>query len=292
MVDDDAATPPVPPVPPVPPMPAALGRLLADGGAGRTLPVALPPGRLVVPDPDFDRGDGTPAYWLSDGPAATARWSQLHAAHPQSGLWPLLLRSLDGDPARPWHDGEVDPQPTHEIDRHDAATFLATIWADMAQNRWYIGEGFEDLAPFGRDWPGLAPPGEPTDDPEVVADRCAQRLRDRKARLGLAAAERGADTLARIGWLGPCNYAETPPLAAVVRSWEDRFGVRVVRVGFDTLDLSVAAPPVTAEHALHVAAEHYAFCPDNIEQGWADVDDLASYAERIRGQNSWSFWWD
>jgi Domain of unknown function (DUF4253) len=78
----------------------------------------------------------------------------------------------------------------------------------------------------------------------------------------------------------------------VVRSWEDRFGVRVVRVGSDTLHLSVAAPPTTVEHALRVAAEHWAFCPDNVFQGPADANTLTSYAEQIRGKNSWSFWWD
>jgi hypothetical protein len=63
----------------------------------------------------------------------------------------------------------------------------------------------------------------------------------------------------------------------------------VVRIGFDTLDLSVAAPPVTPEHAQQVAAEHYGFCPDNIEQG---LGTLAAYAQAIRGEKLWSFWWD
>ena len=56
----------------------------------------------------------------------------------------------------------------------------------------------------------------------------------------------------------------------------------------------MAAPPVTSEHALQVAAEHYAFCPDNIGQRSADFSQntLAAYAEQIRGKNSWGFWWD
>jgi Domain of unknown function (DUF4253) len=58
---------------------------------------------------------------------------------------------------------------------------------------------------------------------------------------------------------GPASSSPKPiaPLAAVVRSWEDRFGVRVVLLGADTLEVSVAAPPVTTEHALRVAAEHW-----------------------------------
>jgi hypothetical protein len=60
-------------------------------------------------------------------------------------------------------------------------------------------------------------------------------------------------------------------------------------VGFDTLDLSVAAPPVTIEQARHIAAEHYAFCPDNIWQGGAGFEE---YAADLVDADHWSFWWD
>ncbi|HZD69775.1 MAG TPA: DUF4253 domain-containing protein [Actinomycetes bacterium] len=280
-----------------PPLPTELAQLFVGGAAGRRLPVVLPAGRLVRPGRHGGDTAETPAYWLSDQPAPATLWSKLHAAHPQSGLWPLLLEGLNRDPSLPWVAGTVGPQPAGEIDRHDAAGFLASVWADWAQEQEGeedIGYDFEDLAPFGRHWPGLASPGEPMDDPEVVADWYAGLLGDGRARLGLVAANRSADALAVSGWTGPTNHAPTAPLAAVVRSWEDRFGARVVRVGFDTLDLSVAAPPATAEHALHVAAEHFAFCPDNIQQASLDFSQntLAAYAEQIRGRNSWGFWWD
>jgi hypothetical protein len=75
----------------------------------------------------------------------------------------------------------------------------------------------------------------------------------------------------------------------VLRDWEERFGARVVGVGFDTLYASVAAPPATDDEALRVAAEHYAFCPDNITQG---PGSLSQYARHILGQPGWAFWWD
>jgi hypothetical protein len=106
----------------------------------------------------------------------------------------------------------------------------------------------------------------------------------------LVAVDRGADALAVTGWRGPVNYFDqVSPLAAVVRSWEDRFGVRLLGIGFETLYLSVAAPPVTFEHAVHVAAEHWMFCPDNVEQSGYG---LAGCAEQICGETSWTFWWD
>ncbi|MCP9955972.1 DUF4253 domain-containing protein [Actinomadura madurae] len=104
------------------------------------------------------------------------------------------------------------------------------------------------------------------------------------------AVDRGADALAAVGWQGALNHNEwTAPLAAVLRGWEDRFGARVIGLGFNTLELSVAAPPVTTRHAVHVAAEHWAFCPDILFQG---PGTLAGYAEEIRGKTNWSFWWD
>ncbi|MEV7940089.1 DUF4253 domain-containing protein [Kitasatospora sp. NPDC088264] len=60
-------------------------------------------------------------------------------------------------------------------------------------------------------------------------------------------------------------------------------------VGFDTLELSVAVPPVTLAEALPLAAEHTAFCPDLVFQG---AGTLAAYAERLVASHQWSFWWD
>jgi hypothetical protein len=65
----------------------------------------------------------------------------------------------------------------------------------------------------------------------------------------------------------------------------------VVGVGFADLYLSIAAPPSTLQEALHVAAEHFAFCPDNVWQN-SHPYTLVAYAERLVGLNSWEFWWD
>ena len=75
-------------------------------------------------------------------------------------------------------------------------------------------------------------------------------------RLLLAPAARGAAVLAVAGWTGPINHTnQVAPLVTILRSWEDRFGVRLVGLGFDTLELSVAAPPTTPGHAVQVAAD-------------------------------------
>lgn len=125
-------------------------------------------------------------------------------------------------------------------------------------------------APFGQTWPGLAAGSERATNPDQLAAEYAQVfLAERvQTRLGLVAAASGAEALAVAGWDGPCNYDNgTAKFSAVVPDWEQRFGARVVAVGFSTLHLSIAAPPVDEHEALLLAAEHFAFCPDNIWQG-------------------------
>ncbi|GIJ42972.1 DUF4253 domain-containing protein [Micromonospora andamanensis] len=250
-------------------------------------PDLLPPGRLVAPFEQLD----TPAYWLSDGPAAAETWSMLYARRSETGLYPLLLTGTGRDATRPWADGEVWPAHNSAPGAHDPAALLAEWWARHAPD----DDSDTMTAPYGRVWPGRA--GSPTDhphgtvgDPDAEATSLARQLVDDTKRLGLVAASRGADTLATTGWAGPANHTgDSGEIAAVVRSWEDRFDVRVVEVGFDTLYLSVAAPPTTHEHALHVAAEHFAFCPDIILQG---VGSLQAYAKHLVGARTWAFWWD
>ncbi|GGP99591.1 DUF4253 domain-containing protein [Streptosporangium pseudovulgare] len=267
-------------------LPPLLGQLFAGGGEGRALSVELPPGDVVWPDPGYSplMVGYRPAFWLSDEPVSAELWSGLRAEHPRSGLWPLLLE----DSVQPWSSGQIAPDTVEEIDNYHTSAFMAEVWADWTEKA--SDDQLELLAPFGSRCPGPAPSGRLAADPDVVADWYAGLVAERRTPLGLVAAGRGADALAVMGWQGALNHNEwMVPLAAVVRSWEERFGARLVGVGFNTLDLSVAAPPTTAEHALHVAAEHWTFCPDSVIYS---AGTLAGYAEQIMGRNAWSFWWD
>ncbi|MFI1097926.1 DUF4253 domain-containing protein [Streptomyces sp. NPDC020917] len=259
-----------------------------EGGEGRGLSVALPTGRLVLPD----EGEGeTPVLWLSDRPATADLYRALRAEHARSGLYPLLLDALDkADPDyRPWACGELFLDRLTSPDSHDPAAVLAGWWPDDGDED---EERTEATAPFGQGWPGLAPAAPPRHDPDLLAEAFAHQLlaEEPHVRLGLVAAPTGAAALTSVGWSGPLNHDnDTARFSAVVGDWERRFGVRVVGVGFDTLRLSVAAPPATADAALAVAAEHLAFCPDNI---WQGVGSVADYAEMLVDEDEWYFWWD
>ncbi|MFE1409845.1 DUF4253 domain-containing protein [Streptomyces sp. NPDC058746] len=260
--------------------------------------VPLPPGRLVT----SDEGDGDDqALWLSDETVSAELWTRIRDEHPRSGLWPLLLDALDPNDGefRPWGSGEVFPEQMSSPASHDPADLLAQWWAtytaaDEDDDRLDVKRRLAVTAPFGQAWPDLAPGRDSAMNPDQLASEFVQAfLAERpQTRLGLVAAASGAEALTVAGWSGPCNYDnDTAKLSAVLHDWEHRFGARVVAVGFDTLHLSVAAPPVSERDALLVAAEHFAFCPDNIWQGPRPYT-LTAYADRIAGAHRWDFWWD
>jgi hypothetical protein len=247
-----------------------------------SLPDYLPPGRVL--------GAGPSQFWLSDGPAVADLYRRLFAEHPKTGLWPVIT-----DDEAWGRIEELEPEPVADIDLYQPLTVLQRFWAEVApvegEDEVFGDDGRAEFAPYGADFPGLAPAGEQMAEPEAVVDWFAGEIElGPKSRILLAPAARGADLPAVVGWTGPMNHTnQMAPLLAIVRSWEDRYGVRVVQLGFDTLGLTVAAPPTTPEHAVQVAAEHVAFCPDNMEQG---PGTLLTYAEQVQGTNSWSFWWD
>jgi hypothetical protein len=221
--------------------------------------------------------------WMSDGPAEPGVWAELCSASEALGLWPLLLKALARDEEfRPWGSGELHPDKLSDPRSHDASVLLAHWWEGCSD----ADEAFPGLAP-------CAPGSDP--DPISAARRAAEFAdelvaADSSIRLGLVPAATGAEALRACGWQGPLNHTnDTGEIAAVVLDWERRFGARVVAVGFDELYLSVAAPPATVEEALRVAAEHFAFCPDNI---WQGAGTLPAYAQRLAGAPAWGFWWD
>jgi hypothetical protein len=263
------------------------------------LPPDLPPGRLVAPDPRFTGGGPAagPVLWASDRPvpAAGALWARLRAEHRLTGLWPLLLTGLGGEPLRPWHSGELCPVPLPSAGERNAERVLAGLWRNAVgtpANR--RDRGGAKTLPFGS-WPGLAraalpPAGLAAAGPGRHADTIAASIAAEHAvYAGLIPASSGSEALAVCGWLGATNHARTEQVAIVIESWEQRFGARLVAAGFHTLELAVAFPPGTASVALRLAAEHYAFSPDNFG---GSLTRLGEYADAIAGVPRWGFWWD
>ncbi|MFI6341258.1 DUF4253 domain-containing protein [Streptomyces sp. NPDC050535] len=296
-------------------LPNPLPKLAADP-SGRELGLELPAGTLIDAAEPVDATNGGappgPLLWHADGPAAPGAWSALEPARRTSGLLPLLV-DVGGEQGGPG-DWELMPDEVSYPGDHDAEEVLAAFWEEYAAEelgpdedhpgRAAVVELFgesatyeETVAPFGSEWPGLAPATAPDADPDTRAAEIADSLADsgswlKDPRIALVPARRSADIPAAIGWFGPLNHeGDVARLCAVLRSWEDRFGIRVVALTFDQLVLSVAAPPATTAEAEAIAAEHFAFCPDNITQG--NHETLRAYAaHEVLHQKVWSFWWD
>lgn len=242
-------------------------------------------------------------FWMSRSPVQPGWWRTVHAQHADSGLWPVFLDGLpcgsssQDELLRPWQSGELEPEKAAgDPGSHDPAVLLRD-WFAVLRHNWIEQcepeEWHDVFQPFTDGWPGLAPPGTGTTDPDADAAEVAELLVDfdrvTDARLGLVRAPRSADVPTVLGWGGPLNHEpDTSRISAVLRSWEDRFGARLVALGFDTMILSVY-PLEDEAAALRVAAEHLAFCPDNIAQG---AGTLARYATSLVGVSQWEFWWD
>ncbi|MEV6478344.1 DUF4253 domain-containing protein [Streptomyces sp. NPDC051576] len=250
-------------------LPNPLPRLAALG-------LELPAGRLID---ETDEGPWSePLLWLADERAIPGAWSALRQTARQAGLLPVVLE-VGGDQGGPerW---ELSPEEASYPGDHDADEVLEELWEEFTEE--------------GDEWPGLAEPLTSEADPDERAAEIANSLAGggpgvEEPRLALVPARRSADIPAAIGWMGPANHEnDVARLCAVLRSWEDRFGVRLVALGYDWLTVSVAAPPADLDEAEEVADEHFAFCPDNI----GGIDDLEAYAGKLIGERVWHFWWD
>jgi hypothetical protein len=273
------------------------------------LPAGLPPGRLVTPDPRFSlQWSGGPVCWASQEPLpdASQQWARLQAIQDHTGLRPILF----------WPNDAREPCHPSQIDALDAETILLREWHTMVrwreqglfdpeQHRAMLADIPEDVdvdipydagPPFAT-WPGLAPPGTAGRDPEVVAREVLGRnllprmltFTQTDLYLGLVPAAHSADIPALIGWSGPANALWVAELSAVLRSWEQRFGARVVAL-LDELYVSVAAPPLRWGHAEHLTLEHLLVCSDNLQNMVCPT--FRGYVDRILGADLWSFWWD
>jgi len=98
-----------------------------------------------------------------------------------------------------------------------------------------------------------------------------------------------SDVPAALGWWGGTNYALSgADFSAVLQSWEDRFGTVLVSIGFDTMTVQVGRRPESEQQLDALLREHYAFCPDNIDQGMKPDAFRLGLAE----WGYWNFWWD
>ena len=271
-----------------------IGGVLPPDGAARVGPVHLPAGRRRYSDQDD--GDQLVA-WVTEQPMAEAgrAWLALSKVHPETGLAPVLLVGL------PWTDFQGRRRPAdfcfHEpadlalADQLPAREVLADGWPEDEDEDW-LAVTAADRAPFGRQFPGLAPASGTRLAPAEMEQAIGSLP---PAYLGVVAAQRPADVPALVGWrvFGSDGYgleARSLQVAVVLRSWEERFGARLLRIGSDAiLQVLVERPPRSLDAAQQIAAEHWAFADECAGLGLRDVPSIA---EHLVNAPVWTFWWD
>jgi hypothetical protein len=272
--------------------------ILPEEGPAQVGPVALPAGRWHYAEDDDDL-----VAWatVDPMPGAGRAWLALSAAHAATGLIPVLLQPAPPDPelgGQP-NFGFYHPVDVALLDQMSAEEVLAAHWtSEFEDPRAAAGR-----APFGDRFPGLAR-AQSKPLPVTRLQHALSALPP--AHLGLVSARRPADVPAIVGWsvfgidfYNPDDDSPDQPfyppgarslqIGAVLRSWETRFGARLLRIGGDAiLQLLVERPPPSAELALRVAAEQYAFA-DEV----AGTDGtVISIAASLAGAPIWEFWWD
>jgi hypothetical protein len=253
--EPDPATPPAPlgPLAPDPevPEPEAVGPV--DPGPGWATRVAEGTGLTLWVQPVDDPASGV------------RRWEELAAAHPATGLWPVLV-----GPAF-WEAVEIEPTDVEQPPTTGAQWLSATL-----EDTTY---GESPLAGVGR---GPQPPLDPA--AVGVAD-----LADGLEELVLVPASAGWRVPELLGWDGAVNQdVMGREHTAVLRRWAGRYGVRLLGLTRDEVVLRVDRPPVDAAAALGAAVELFGYCHDAVWQGSETLEALTP----MTVCPAWRLWWD
>jgi hypothetical protein len=224
--------------------------------------------------------------WMTDDQLEQPghNWWKLRS-HPR--LVPVLLDTLEdvrrpGEGRRPW-DSEL---VVWDTDVSGIDTVSNSLRDEDPDNR-------KRMLPFTV-FPGLAK-GETEELQNADIEREVKS--SSRAWIGLVPATRAADVPLNIGWFStsdaftlgswlPSNFT------AVLRSWEDRFGARVFRLGFAEMRLLVTRPPRSIDAALAVASEFFDLASEFHREDGLAIDSVQEIGESIVGSPWWTFWWD
>jgi hypothetical protein len=153
----------------------------------------------------------------------------------------------------------------------------------MAETRAHIAKQLEDGAKLGA-WPDGVPQSSGL---TVATDLTGKPLE--KVYIALIPTKDWTEIPAHLRWGGWNDCPDPEYHVAALRSWRDRYGVELIGVSGDTLNLRASRRPATHEEAIALAREQYAYCTDIIEQG---VQTLSVLAATLYYDNWWFFWWD
>jgi hypothetical protein len=274
------------PARPIPALPrAGEGGELPEDGPAVVAGVRLPAGHRVLAgrDPSFEGPQPRVVAWQTDAlPKDWKRlWRELAARFEATGLWPLVIEG-EG-----FEDDLVDHDDWLQWAAQDPVSTFELTWSEsLPDPRYADASARRVIAPFGKRFPGLAPPG--VDRNEAAIGKTLAAIDD-PAAIAIVPVTRPADAPAAGGWNGPVNWVDEPArFGGVLRSWEERYDALVVGLGVDTLYVAPRRLPPRSD-LLRLAAEQYAACPDSLHE---DTDTIRSRARKLGRTRTWFCWWD
>jgi hypothetical protein len=280
---------------------------VAENGVLHLGDVTLPAGKRAYALETTVGPDGAaatariPVAWVSAAPVPDSGrvWEELAQLADRTGQVPFLAKGLSPDGRRPWDEGfdfhlgnndadarQLDPAEILR-ERWPGATLAPEELEDAETREWITAR----LAPFSWQFPGLAP--QVSGEPLSSAERRHALDGLPPTRIGLAPVGEPSDVLSAIGWR-PGNWTDGQvPVKAILCSWEDRFGARMLEIGLAEFKVLADRPPRTLIQAQRLAAEHVAFA-DECFYGADETaqNEVGAIAERLVNQPIWGFWWD
>jgi hypothetical protein len=250
--------------------PARIDRRTKPRPRGLRAPFAPRAGKLPGDGPASVGGVDLPAgsrcgnHWTLDEatPRAVSLARRLAVAFPQTGVWPVLW-AFEDDPDS-YMTGGSDPARADGLDVHDV---LQKVWKGA-------------LPP-----PAQGTKGTPPADPFGVLQRSGGSPPDVAYVLILVPVNRPADVASMLGIAASTEITDAQA-TAVLRSWEQRFGAVVTKVGPGEVGLSVGSPPTSKGQARALASEQIAFAPDQ-----TSPDELPAVADELLTRDFWVFGW-
>ncbi len=95
-------------------------------------------------------------------------------------------------------------------------------------------------------------------------------------------------------WVPMGDWNECPPteyIIAIMKHWYESYGFTPVVITHEMIEGRADKKPQTKEEAVAIGTEHYAFCPDLIEQCCQDAT-IGQWADTLLQSYIWFFWWD